>query len=188
MRILLLSALFYIFSSYSAFSQDLIQNGSFKDGVNNWQILLETPTHPIKAQVIEHSEYYDLYGLADNYINTSFVELDSKSAIQQNVSTSKSDYFNLTFAYAHRPSAGDKQLVIIANQEVIYTETIKNSSTAGIFKYKTVFFKASKENTKLSFYAVSLNGPEDKGVLLTDISCEKTVSATLDINQSKQKR
>lgn len=167
-------------------AQNIVKNGKFTNGITNWQVLLADADFPIKAQVIEHSQYYDLYGLADNYINTSFVELDAKSAIQQKVPTNKSDNYTLTFSYAHRPDAGDKQLVITADKEIIYTETIKNNTTEGTFKYKNIYFNAPSNMTKLSFYAVSLNGSEDKGILLTDVICEKT--AEISINNSLNKR
>ena len=161
-------------------AQNLIKNSKFNAGVESWEVLLAEKSLPIKAQVIEHSQDYGSYGLADNYINTSFVELDATSAIQQNVNTNNSENYTLIFAYSHRPNAGDKQLVVTANGTVIYTETIKNNPSVGLFKYTNLYFTAPSNTTKLSFYAVSINGPDDQGILLTDISCEKT--AEININ------
>lgn len=163
--------------------QNLIKNSKFNSGVEHWEVLLADKGIPIKAQVIEHSQFPDLYGLADNYINTNFVELDATSAIQQKINTDKSDNYTLIFAYALRPDAGDKQLVITANGTVIHTETMKNSSSVGTFKYHNIYFNAPDHITKLSFYAVSLSGPDDQGILLTDITCEKT--AEININYPK---
>ena len=72
---------YFLVSSIQA--QNLIKNNKFNAGVESWEVLLAEKSLPIKAQVIEHSEDYGLYGLADNYINTSFVELDATSAIQK---------------------------------------------------------------------------------------------------------
>lgn len=165
--------------SSSIQAQDLIQNGKFNQGVTGWEVLLAEKSLPIKAQVIEHSKDYGTYGLADNYVNTSFVELDATSAIQQKIKTSTEENYTLIFAYAHRPNAGDKQLVVTANGEVIHTETIKNTPEVGTFKYINLYFNASSSTTRLSFYAVPLSGPEDQGILLTDVSCEKTAEINL---------
>jgi hypothetical protein len=179
----LLSSIFILsFLISSTQAQNLIKNNKFNAGVEGWEVLLSEKGLPIKAQVIEHSQDYGSYGLADNYINTSFVELDATSAIQQRIDTDNSDNYTLIFAYAHRPNAGDKQLVVTANGTVIHTETVKNNASIGGFKYKHIYFNAPSTTTKLSFYAVSISGPDDQGVLLTDISCEKT--AEISINNS----
>lgn len=171
----------------STYAQNLVQNGKFNQGVNSWEVLLTEKSSPIKAQVIEHSQDYDTYGLADSYINTSFVELDATSAIQQKIKTNNSENYTLIFAYAHRPNAGDKQFVVTANGEVIYTETIKNTADIGTFKYIHLYFNATTTTTKLSFYAVPLSGPEDQGILLTDVSCEKTAEINLDHSRHTRK-
>lgn len=185
MKISLLLTVFLLFS-LNAFSQNLFQNGKFQDGVNHWLVLLENPNIPIKAQVIEHSEDYGQYGLADNYVNTSFVELDALSAVQQEVATTQHDNYVLTFAYAHRPNAGKKQLVVLINQKVAFTKTIDNNSSEGFFKYENIHFTAPQDNSKISFYAVSLSGIEDQGILLTDISCEKAAEINIfDLREQK---
>ena len=168
----------FLFTS-STQAQNLIKNNKFNAGVEGWEVLLAEKSLPIKAQVIEHSQDYGSYGLADNYINTSFVELDATSAIQQRIDTDNSDNYSLIFASAHRPNAGDKQLVVTANGTVIYTETIKNNTAIGSFKYTNIYFTAPSSTTKLSFYAVSLSGPDDQGILLTDVSCEKTAEINI---------
>ena len=187
---ILLSLLFISFLlTNTAQAQNLIKNNKFNNGVENWEVLLAEESLPIKAQVIEHSQDYGSYGLADNYINTSFVELDATSAIQQKIDTDNSDNYTLIFAYAHRPNAGDKQLVVTANGTVIYTETIKNNASIGAFKYTNIYFNAPSGSTKLSFYAVSLSGPDDQGILLTDVSCEKTAEINIDNpNHAKKTR
>lgn len=172
--------------TYTTQAQNLIKNNKFNAGVENWEVLLADKNLPIKAQVIEHSKDYDLYGLADNYINTSFVELDATSAIQQKINTDNSDSYTLIFAYTHRPNAGDKQLVVTANGTVIHTETVKNNASIGTFKYTNIYFNAPGTVTKLSFYAVSISGPDDQGILLTDVSCEKT--AEININNPNHTR
>jgi hypothetical protein len=178
----ILTSFIFILSLFSSTTQaqNLIKNNKFNAGVESWEVLLAEESLPIKAQVIEHSKDYGSYGLADNYINTSFVELDATSAIQQKISTDNSDNYTLIFACAHRPNAGDKQLVVTANGTVIHTETIKNNASVGSFKYTNIYFTAPSSTTKLSFYAVSISGPDDQGILLTDISCEKT--AEININ------
>lgn len=177
----LLSFVFILFLvNNTTQAQNLVKNNKFNAGVESWEVLLAEKSLPIKAQVIEHSQDYGSYGLADNYINTSFVELDATSAIQQKITTSNSENYTLIFAHAHRPNAGDKQLVVTANGIVIHTETIKNNASIGAFKYTNLYFTATSSTTKLSFYAVSLGGPDDQGILLTDISCEKT--AEININ------
>ena len=153
-------------------AQNLVRDGQFRHGIKHWTVLLSDAETPIKAQIIEHSRDYGAYGLADNYINTSFVELDAASAIQQTIATQANLSHRLTFAYAHRPNAGKKQLVILVDQEVVYTTTVDQDETAGQFRYKTVHFTPYQDNSKISFYAISLEGPEDQGILITDIVCE----------------
>ncbi len=167
-------ALFFVFSetSFSATAQNLVRDGQFKEGIQHWTVLLSDSQFPIKAQVIEHSDDYGTYGLADNYVNTNFVELDAASAIQQIIATKANNKYVLTLAYSHRPNAGKKQLVVLVDQEVVHTETVDNNSSVGTFKYKTIYFTPEQDNSKLSFYAVSLDGPEDQGILITDLSCE----------------
>lgn len=167
-----LGCLFILLIASNAYTQNLIQDGQFKEGINHWTVLLSNNNTPIKAQIIEHSSDYGTYGLADNYVNTNFVELDAASAIQQNIATKAHNNYILTFAYAHRPDAGKKQLVVLVDQTIVYTETVDNSSAVGTFKYKTVHFTPHQDNSKISFYAVSLDGPEDQGILITDLSCE----------------
>ncbi|MGH1338640.1 MAG: DUF642 domain-containing protein [Aureispira sp.] len=175
-----------LFLQTNAFSQNLFQNSKFQDGVTHWHVLLENADVPIKAQIIEHSKDYGQYGLADNYVNTSFVELDAKSAIQQEVATTQQNNYVLTFAHAHRPDAGKKQLIVLVDQKVVFTKTIDNNSSVGIFKYETIHFTAPQNNSKISFYAVSLSGVEDQGILLTDISCEMAAEINL-FDQREQK-
>lgn len=179
MKNLLSLTFFLLILSNNTQAQNLIENSKFNAGVESWEVLLAEKSLPIKAQVIEYSQDYGSYGLADNYINTSFVELDATSAIQQKINTNNSENYTLIFAYAHRPNAGDKQLVVTANGTVIHTETIKNNPSIGGFKYQNLYFNASSDITKLSFYAVSISGPDDQGILLTDVSCEKTAEINI---------
>lgn len=165
-------SLFTLLIASNTYAQNLIQDGQFKQGINHWTVLLSDDKTPIKAQIIEHSSDYGAYGLADNYVNTNFVELDAASAIQQNIATKAHNHYILTFAYAHRPNAGKKQLVVLVDQDIVYTETIDNSAAIGTFKYKTIHFTPHQDDSKISFYAVSLDGPEDQGILITDLSCE----------------
>jgi hypothetical protein len=169
-----------ILFSTSLFAQEnMIKNGQFVDGTENWQVLLNDKETPIKAH-IEHGESYKKYGLADNFIGTNFVELDEKSAIQQTVLTRKGNNYTLIFAYAHRPDAGTKQLIVTAGGKAIYTTTIKNADDQGRFIYKHVTFTATDKETKLGFYSVSiLGGAEDKGILLTDLLCSPTSEVDL---------
>lgn len=167
-------------------AQNLFKNGKFQNGVTNWMVLLENPAVPIKAQVIEHSKDYGQYGLADNYVNTSFVELDAQSAIQQEIATTQHDNYVLTFAYAHRPDAGKKQLVVMIDKDVIFSRTIDNNSSVGGFKYETLHFSAPSDNSKFSFYTVSLSGADNQGILLTDISCEK--AAEINIFDTREQK
>jgi len=176
----LLSFIFILFLlTNTAQAQNLIKNSKFNAGVESWEVLLAEKSLPIKAQVIEHSQDYGSYGLADNYVNTSFVELDATSAIQQKINTDNSDNYTLIFACAHRPNAGDKQLVVTANGTIIHTETIKKNASVGAFKYTNIYFNAPSTTTKLSFYAVSISGADDQGILLTDVSCEKTAEINI---------
>jgi hypothetical protein len=188
----MLKSLFFsiLFSSLAVtlFAQDnLIKNGQFLEGTNNWEVLLLNKNEPIKAH-IEHSNVYKEYGLVDNFVGTNFVELDQKSAIQQVVTTRKGEMYALAFAYAPRPNAGTKQLIVTAGQNVIYTTTLKNSDDKGIFIYKTVRFVATENYTKISFHAVSiLSNADDKGILLTDILCNRSSEVDLDQFSSDKK-
>lgn len=149
-------------------SPNLLKNGSFAQGTENWKVFLVDAEKPIKARVIEQSDSYTAYGLADNYVGTNFVELDASSAIQQDLETKEGEAYVLVFAYAHRPDAGDKQLIVQINGDAVWTKTIKNNKENGEFTYKYIKFKGAK-TANIAFYAVSLNGDEEKGVLLTDV-------------------
>ncbi|WMX13413.1 MULTISPECIES: DUF642 domain-containing protein [unclassified Aureispira] len=181
LKSLLFSILFFSFTIYSFAQDNLIKNGQFADGTNNWEVLLLNKDEPIKAH-IEHSDGYKEYGLADNFVGTNFVELDQKSAIQQVIPTRKNGIYTLAFAFAPRPNAGTKQLIVTAGKKVIYTTTLNNSDDKGVFIYKTVNFTATENYTKIGFHAVSiLSNEDDKGILLTDILCN--LSSTVDVNR-----
>jgi hypothetical protein len=182
----LVPTLLLLLNSALVLGQNLVQNSKFQQGVTHWQVLLEDSNVPIKAQVIEHSKDYGQYGLADNYVNTSFVELDAQSAVQQRMATVAGDNYVLTFAYAHRPNAGKKQLVVMIDQQVVFTTTLNNSASVGFFNYETLHFTAPSSNAKLSFYAVSLSGVAEQGVLLTDVSCERAAEINIfDMREQK---
>ena len=160
---------------------NLIKNGQFIDGTNNWEVLLLNKNEPIKAH-IEHSNTYKEYGLADNFVGTNFIELDQKSAIQQVIPTRKEEMYTVIFAYAPRPNAGTKQLIVTAGKKVIYTTTLDNSDDKGVFIYKKISFSATENYTKIGFHSVSiLSEVDDKGILLTDILCN--LSSIVDVNR-----
>lgn len=148
---------------------NLLQNGNFSKGTESWEVFLTDPKAPIKAHIIERGDSYEKYGLADNYVGTNFVELDSKSAISQKTATKAGEPHVLVFAYAHRPEAGDKQLIVEINGKAIWTKTVKNTSEAGTFTYKIIKFVPDSNNTSVALYAVSLGGDGEKGVLVTDV-------------------
>lgn len=177
----LLFACNFLFLVASVIAQDnLIKNGHFAEGTKHWNVLLLDKSQPIKAH-IEHADSYKEYGLADNFVGTNFVELDEKSAIQQTIPTRKGESYTLLFAYAHRPNAGTKQLIITAGKKAIYTKTVKNSESVGKFNYRHITFVATENETKIGFHSVSiLGGAEDKGILLTDILCNFTSEVDLD--------
>lgn len=168
-----------LMSTSSWAQKNLIANGQFVEGTKNWNVLLTDKDHPIKAH-IEHGSSYKEYGLADNFIGTNFVELDEKSAIQQVVKTQKGELYTLVFAYAHRPEAGTKQLIVTVDGKAVYTKTIANTAKAGAFMYQYISFQAPSDETKIGFYSASiLGGAEDKGILLTDILCN--VASEVDL-------
>jgi hypothetical protein len=175
-------SLFFFFITLSLFAQDnLIKNGQFINGTTNWEVSLLNKDEPIKAH-IEHSNVYKEYGLADNFVGTNFVELDQKSSIHQIIPTRKGEMYTLVFAYAPRPNAGSKQLIVKAGQKIIYTTTLDNSDDKGSFIYKKITFKATENYTKVGFHAVSiLSDADEKGVLLTDILCN--LSSIIDVDQ-----
>jgi len=187
LRTLTFAAGLFFMTATSLFAQDnLIKNGQFTEGTEDWKVLLNNENEPIKAH-IEHGESYKEYGLADNFIGTNFVELDEKSAIQQVIPTQKGANYTLVFAYAHRPDAGTKQLIVTAGGKAVYTTTIKNSDAEGAFVYKSANFIATQNETKIGFYSVSiLGGAEDKGILLTDVLCNK--SSEVDLKQFTDKK
>lgn len=155
---------------------NLVVNGQFLNGTNAWEVLLDDANQSIKAH-IEKGNSYKEYGLADNFIGTNFVELDEQSAIQQKIKTTPGKAHILSFAYAHRPDAGTKQLIVAINGKAVYTTTVKNTSETGVFTYKDISFTPSETTTKIAFYSVSLSGAADKGILLTDIRCVDSTHA-----------
>jgi hypothetical protein len=173
-------------SAQTGENPNLLNNGNFAEGTDNWKIYLTDPNKPIKAQVIEQSDSYASYGLADNYVGTNFVELDASSAIQQDVETDEGEPYVLVFAYAHRPEAGDKQLIVQINGKAVWTKTIKNSSENGKFTYKVIKFKG-EDKANIAFYAVSLNGDEEKGVLISDVLVNKEPEVNLELFDAFQR-
>lgn len=161
-------------------AQNLIKNGQFNDGVKGWTVLLdEKAQSPIKAHVIK-SNSNKQYGLADTYTKTNFVELDAHSIIKQTVKTKEGETYTLVFGYAHRPNAGDKQLIIAVNGKPIYTKKIANAQDAAKFQYKDLTYIAKTKQTTLEFFAVSLGGDDNMGVLITDIVFNKQEAVDLD--------
>lgn len=161
--------------------ENLVKNGQFTEGTTGWDVFLVDKSQPIKAH-IEHGDSYKDYGLADNFVGTNFVELDQKSAIEQTLLTRKGESYTLVFAYAHRPNAGTKQLIVTVGNKAVYTRTIENSDAQGRFTYKHITFIASEHKTKIGFHSVSiLSGAEDKGILLTDVLCN--FSSEVDIKR-----
>lgn len=173
-KITTLLLLFACSTGLFAQQPNLVKNGQFVAGTEGWEVLLNDANQPIKARIEQGSSYKE-YGLADNFIGTNFVELDEKSAIQQKITTKVGEMHTLSFAYTHRPDAGNKQFIVAINGKAVYTSTVKNASGMGAFIYKNVSFKATETITKIAFYTVSLEGEADKGVLLTDIHCEQVV-------------
>ena len=183
---LIFAGSFILLTTILAAQDNLVKNGQFVDGTKHWEVLLNDSKEPIKAH-IEHGSSYKEYGLADNFVGTNFVELDQKSAIQQAIPTRKGESYTLIFAYAHRPGAGSKQLIVKAGGKAIYTTTVKNSDAEGSFIYKNITFTATDKETKIGFYSVSiLGGAEDKGILLTDVLCN--ISSEVDLKRFSDKK
>ena len=164
-----------------AFAQNLIQNGRFENGTESWEVLLSDENQQIKAYTIEQSDAYETYGLAENFAGIHFVELDAKSGLQQTMETKKDQDYLLVFAYSHRPGAGNKQLIVSVNGVPTYTYKIENKDGQGQFEYKHIKHKADSEKTTIAFYVVSLDGDEDKGVLMTDVLFSKEAEVDLDL-------
>lgn len=177
-------ASFLLLQSWALSAQtNLIKNGQFTNGTENWEVLLVNKDNPIKAH-IEHGSSYKEYGLADNFVGTNFVELDQQSALQQRVATTSGARYKLSFAYAHRPEAGKQQLIVMAAGKVVFTKTLDNGVSEGRFSYKEVEFTATKDLTKISFYTTAIaDSPKDRGILLTDVLCKEMLMKTLDLHE-----
>lgn len=187
MKQLFLSS-FILLQVWTLSAQDnLIKNGQFTEGTQHWEVLLVNKDRPIKAY-IEHGSSYKEYGLADNFVGTNFVELDQESALQQYITTTPGATYKLVFAYAHRPDAGKKQLIVMAAGGVVFTKTLDNGTSKAKFSYKEVEFTAKENRTKIGFYAVAISGsPKDKGILITDIFCEKAPENAIDLHKISSK-
>lgn len=152
-------------------AQNLLKNGKFDQKLYGWEVLRSSE---VAGTAIEHSNAYLQYGLADNYAGLYFVELDATSAIQQSVSVEKGQKYALAFGYSHRPDAGDKQLLVLANGKPVYSEKIENRSEPGKFAHKNVLFAADQSGTvTVAFYVISLSGKDNEGILLTDVFMAK---------------
>lgn len=180
--------LIFLFSSTTIFAQNLVQNGAFISGTDAWTPLNSLAGENTQKKTIEFSDDYMMYELSDSYLEKRFVELDYQSAIQQTISTNETTNYTLTFAYAHRPNSGDKELVIIADDKVIYKKTIKNNEKEGSFIYQSVPFQAKRSQTSLGFYVQSISGAEDRGLLITDIFCEERANLDEILEAQRQLR
>lgn len=165
--------------SSSSFAQNLLKNGDFEKGVEDWSIFFAK--EGVAPRSIEISRDYARYGLADNYAGLSFVELDAQSAIQQTIITQPEKEYILAFGYSHRPNAGDKQLIVQINGKTIHTHTIKSSQEAGKFLHKHTSFKAESTESRIVIYAVSLSGDDSKGILLSDVFCNLETEIDLQL-------
>lgn len=161
-------------------SQNLLQNGKFAQEQNGWTTLRSQET----IRAIERSQSYRDYGLSDQFAGLSFVELDAFSAIQQSIATEKGQSYLVAYLYSHRPAAGDKQLIVLANGKPIHTEKIANQSESGRFRSHRLSFTADSDQTVLAFYIVSLSGAEEQGILLTDIYAGKEGEVDLNLYYS----
>ncbi len=155
--------------SSSSYAQNLLKNGNFEKGVEDWSIFIAK--EGMAPRSIEISRDYARYGLADNYAGLAFVELDAQSAIQQTIVTQAQKEYVLAFGYSHRRNAGDKQLIIQVNGKTVHSHTVKNSHEEGKFVHKHITFTADAPESKIVIYAVSISGDETKGILLSDVFC-----------------
>jgi hypothetical protein len=111
-----------------------------------------------------------VYGLKTIVQGNQFAEVDELSNMGQYVQTEPGVNYQVSFAYAHRQSAGDKALRIAVNGELAYDIFVDNNTAPGSFSYQSFKFKAKETKTFLGFYVISLTGDPNKGVLIDDVS------------------
>jgi hypothetical protein len=161
--------LFFSAFAISSYAQNLIKNSNFSKGVEDWSIFLVNGG--AAPRMIEVSNDYKKYGLADNQAGLHFAELDAQSAIQQTITTVEGKDYLLGFGFATRPNAGDKQLIVEVNGKAVFTQTFKNNVEAGKFTHSHFSFTADAATSKIAFYIVSLSGKDDEGLLVSDVLC-----------------
>jgi hypothetical protein len=166
--ILTLSLFLAIGFAAQAQNNNLIQNGSFKQGLSNWKMSTDNQ----KVLSMQVSSDYAAFGLTDNYVGMNFVHLNSQVAIEQTVATTVGESYVFGFGYSHLPNVGDKQIIVNIDGKPTYTYTIKQNEKQGRFQHKHFAFKAQGANTNIRIYVVSISGKEEKGILLSDVICD----------------
>ena len=111
-----------------------------------------------------------VYGLKAIAEGDQFAEVDELSNMGQYVKTEPGTNYKVTFAFAHRRSAGDKALRVAVNGELAYDIFVDNNTAPGSFSYESFQFEAKEGKTFLGFYVISLSGDPNKGVLIDDVS------------------
>lgn len=149
--------------------ENLIKNGQFRNSLEGWEILLSNGSPSIKAQILSEEADYKKFGLADNFVGTSFVEIDENSSIRQDVELKSIEPHSLVFAYAPRPNAGDKQLIVKVDGRAVWTTTLGNQNALGRFQYKAIKLMPEEKSAQISFYVVSLSDKKDQGVFIADV-------------------
>lgn len=125
---------------------NLIQNGDFSNGTNNWS---KATTKGTKVEVLKENVYFP-NGNSENYT----AELDVEASLGQTVSVIPNVPYTLSFIYARRPGSSPTVAVdvkIIDGSSTI-TRNYTTSDTTNSSVFQTIEFTPSTSSIWIEFY------------------------------------
>lgn len=125
---------------------NLIQNGDFSNGTNNWS---KATTKGTKVEVLKENVYFP-NGNSENYT----AELDVEASLGQTVSVIPNVPYTLSFIYARRPGSSPTVAVdvkIIDGSNTI-TRNYTTSDTTNSSVFQTIQFTPSTSSIWIEFY------------------------------------
>ncbi|GAA3752302.1 hypothetical protein GCM10022422_42140 [Flavobacterium ginsengisoli] len=125
---------------------NLVQNGDFSNGANNWS---KATTKGTKVEVLKENVYFP-NGNSENYT----AELDVEASLGQTVSVIPNVPYTLSFIYARRPGSSPTVAVdvkIIDGSNTI-TRNYTTSDTTNSSVFQTIQFTPSTSSIWIEFY------------------------------------
>lgn len=151
-------------------AQNLIKNGSFEQGRDNW-MNWKPPGMPM-GTLFEVGNDCANYGLNLPPDGRNFVEVDIESNFSQLVNTIPGKAYILKFAITRRYNCnGDRNFKVMINDKNVFNKLVNATIFGKDFEYQEVKYVAAGNRTSINFYTIGSAGSGPTyGVMLDDIS------------------